>query len=240
MKINSVQSLSQGIVPERYRRNAGTVGLKGQLRLLECKAAVVGAGGLGGTVIELLARMGIGYLKIIDGDNFALHNLNRQIIATESNIGCSKADAAAKRVAAVNSDVEVHYENCMLDEKNAAELLSGMDVILDGLDNISSRLILAKAARQLRIPLVHAAIAGWTGQVMTIFPGDKGLEDIYSTTENNTGIETVLGNPAATPALAASLQVHEAVKVLTGKGEPIRNKLLYFDAEHSVFEFIIL
>lgn len=240
MKMQSLKCLSQGIMPERYLRNAGTIGIAGQLRLLEGKAAVVGAGGLGGTVIELLARMGVGYLRIIDGDFFALHNLNRQIISTEGNIGCPKAAAAAQRVADINTDVDIHYEGCMLSEANAIELLSGVDVILDGLDNINTRLIVAKAARQLKIPLVHAAIAGWTGQVMTIFPEDKGLEDIYRSNEKNAGIEQVLGNPGATPALAASLQVHEAVKVITGKGEPIRNKLLYFDAEYNIFEFITL
>ncbi len=233
--------LEAGQVPERYLRNAGTIGAAGQARLLAARVAVVGAGGLGGTVIELLARMGVGYLRIIDGDAFAAHNLNRQLLATETNLGAGKAAAAAARVACINTDVAVDAVPCMLDAGNAVALLTGMDVIVDALDTIGDRQLLARAARQLAIPLVHGAIAGFTGQVATLLPGDPGLERIYHPAAGPArGIETVLGNPAATPAIAAALQAQEVMKLLTGVGEPLSRKLLYFDTEYNIFETLTL
>ena len=232
-----LRQLASGTVPERYLRNIGTVGIDGQIRLLRAKIAVVGAGGLGGMALELLARQGAGFLRIIDGDTFAVHNLNRQLVATAATLGENKAVAAVGRIAAVNPDTGTEAVPYMLDADNAAALLDGMDVAVDALDNIPSRLVLAAAAREAGIPLVHAAIAGFTGQVATIFPGDRSLERIYRTTAGaSQGIEAVLGNPAATPALAAALQVQEVVKLITGVGEPLRGKMLYFDTGHNLFE----
>jgi hypothetical protein len=129
----------------------------------------------------------------------------------------------------------------MLDAGNAAALLTGMDVVVDALDTIGDRLLLGLTARQLAIPLVHAAIAGFTGQVATVLPGDPGLEQIYHQGAGpSRGIETVLGNPAATPAVAAALQAQEVVKLLTGVGEPLSRKLLYFDTEYNIFETLTL
>ncbi|WP_156784682.1 HesA/MoeB/ThiF family protein [Thermosinus carboxydivorans] len=233
-----VVKMKDGAVPERYQRNIGTIGAAGQARLLASTVAIVGAGGLGGLVVELLARAGVGRLKIIDGDNFALHNLNRQILATMDNIGQNKAVVAAARVAAINPDVEAIAVPCMLDEKNAQSFLAGVQVVVDALDNIKTRLVLAAAAARLGLPLVHGAIAGCTGQVMTVFPGDPGLAHVYrGMTGAERGVEALLGNPAPTPALAAALQAQEVIKILTGLGQPIRNKLLYFDTEQNIFEF---
>ena len=224
-------------IAERYERNLGTIGAEGQAKLAGASVAVIGAGGLGGHVVELLARMGIGTLRVIDGDTFAAHNLNRQLLATEHNLGQNKAVAAAVRVAMVNSAVTVDVVPDMLTEDNARRLLNGMDVIVDCLDNFSARMIAGGAARELSVPLVHAAIAGFTGQVTTIYPGDRSLEIIYkSSSESDRGIETVLGNPAATPALAAALQVQEVVKLITGLGVPLRKRLLYFDTEYNLFD----
>ena len=225
------------MVRDRYDRNLGTIGLAGQEKLAAAKVAVIGAGGLGGLVIELLARMGVGYLRIIDGDTFAAHNLNRQLLATENNLNQGKAQAAVARVAAINSDVTAEAVTIMLDEANATTLLAGMDVAVDCLDNFSSRFQAGRAARELQIPLVHAAIAGFTGQITTIFPGDNSFDLIYkSSPQSDRGIEIVLGNPATTPEVAASLEAQEVVKVITGIGEPLRHKLLYFDLEYNLFD----
>jgi len=233
--------LKAGQIPERYQRNIGTIGIDGQLRLLNAKVAIVGAGGLGGTIIELLTRQGVGYLRIIDGDSFAAHNLNRQLLATERNLGVNKAQAAVSRIAEVNSDVCAEAVPRMLDEDNAAGLLAGMDVVVDALDNISSRLLLSKTTQELGIPLVYGAIAGYTGQVTTLLPGDQGLEKLYKVTAgSNKGIEVVLGNPAATPALAAAIQAQEVIKIVTGIGEVLHQRLLYFDTELNIFEILHL
>jgi molybdopterin/thiamine biosynthesis adenylyltransferase len=238
---DSLALLARGEIPERYQRNIGTIGIDGQKRLLKARVTIVGAGGLGGTIIELLARQGVGFMRIIDDDSFTLHNLNRQLLATERTMGMNKAAVAAARVAEVNSDVETHAVPARLNEDNAVELLSGMDVIVDALDSINSRLVLCRMVQKLKIPLVHAAIAGFTGQVGTILPTGPGLEKIYKTTSgSDKGIETVLGNPSATPALAAAIQAQEVVKLLTGMGETISHKLLYFDTELNIYELLNL
>ena len=238
---DSLNRWAAGQMPERYLRNLGTIGIAGQLRLLRAKVAVVGAGGLGGHVIELLARQGVGSLVVIDGDCFARHNLNRQLLATEKTLNRNKAEAAAERVAIVNSDVQVTPVLQMLDATNAPEILAGMDVLVDALDTISSRRMLLQVARELRIPLVHAAIAGFTGQVATVLPGDTGIPALFARqTDSDRGVETSLGNPAPTPALAAALQAQEVVKLITGIGQPLSGQLLYFDLEYNLFEKIKL
>lgn len=224
-----IAALEEGIIPERYQRSLGTVGVSGQVALLKSRAAVIGAGGLGGLVIELLARMGVGRLVVADGDVFSESNLNRQLLATEKNLGKNKAAEGAERVARLNSSVEVQVEPVMATSENLPAILDGCGVAFDCLDNLPSRRLLAKACRDLGIPLVHGAIAQYMGQVLTIFPEDPGFDVVYPYPEMERGIETVLGNPAATPAMIAAWQVQEGIKVLIG-GEPLlRNRLLYFD-----------
>ncbi len=235
--MDSLELLHAGKMPERYLRNQGTIGVAGQEKLCRSRIAVIGAGGLGGFVIELLARLGVGFLRVVDGDIFARHNWNRQLLAEEDNLSGNKALAAARRVAAINSEVVVEACALMLDEENAASLLDGVELVVDALDSIPTRLILGRAAKKKGIPLVHAAIAGYTGQVMTVFPEDPGLERLYERPVTR-GVEVELGNLSPTPALAAALQVQEVVKVITGRGEPLRNKLLYFDAEWNLFEIM--
>jgi molybdopterin/thiamine biosynthesis adenylyltransferase len=176
---DSLLLLAGGEIPERYQRNLGTLGIGGQGILLKSRVAVVGAGGLGGMTIELPARQGVGFIRIIDGDSSALHNLNRQLPATERTLGMNKAAVAAVRVSEINSDVKADAISAMFTEKNAAALLNGMDVVVDALDSIRSRLLLSRTAQELGIPLVHSAIAGSTGRIGTILPDGPGLEKVY-------------------------------------------------------------
>jgi molybdopterin/thiamine biosynthesis adenylyltransferase len=226
-----IAALKNGIVPWRYLRNIGTIGLNGQLKLLQSSVAVVGAGGLGGTIIELTARQGIGHIIIIDNDRFTEQNLNRQLMSTEKNLGKYKALVAAKRVAQINSAVTVTTLLEKLTGDNARRLLKGARVVADALDNLPSRFVLEDACRSLRVPLVHGTIAGFCGQLTTIFPEDAGLCCIYSSAERfpEQGIEVKIGNPSATPAVIAAWQVQEIVKIITGIGKPIRNSLLMLD-----------
>lgn len=236
----SLTMLEAGEVPERYLRNIGTVGINGQIRLLRSKVVVVGAGGLGGTVIELLARQGVGFIRVVDGDSFAGHNLNRQLLANENNIGSFKAMEAKIRVGIINFDVVVDPVVDRFESHNAEQLLNGMDVAVDALDNVESRLLLSKAAQRAGIPLVHGAIAGFSGQIMTVLPNSKGLETIYSDNTEKNGVEKGLGNPPATPALVAALQVQEVVKLITGNGEVLVNRLLQVNAEYNCYDVIEL
>lgn len=237
----SLSELMSGQMPERYLRNLGTIGIAGQLLLLQATVAVIGAGGLGGHVIELLSRQGVGHLVIIDGDSFSRHNLNRQILATELTLGMNKAEVAAARVADINPDVQVRAYPMMLDSANALDFLSGINVIVDALDSISNRRMLLRIAQELRIPLVHAAIAGFTGQVSTVMPEDQGIATLFEkATPSDRGVEVLLGNPATTPAVAAALQSQEVIKLITGVGQPLSRQLLYFDLEYNLFEKIQL
>jgi molybdopterin/thiamine biosynthesis adenylyltransferase len=235
-------ALEIGIVPWRYVRNLGTVGLEGQARLLRATVAVVGLGGLGGYVAEALARMGVGRLVVIDGDLFEEHNLNRQILSAEANLGTDKVQAARQRVAEINGAVEVIGHAVTLTRENLPRLLEGADVIVDALDRLPIRLTLQEGAQALGIPMVHGSIAGFLGQVMTIFPGDPGLRSLYGDTDElpEQGLEAQLGTPAATPMAVAAWEAQEVVKVLLDHGELLRNRLLVMDMQSGVIEILQL
>ena len=236
-----VVALENEIIPRRYLRNIGTIGIKGQTKLLKSKVAVVGLGGLGGAAIELLARLGVGQIIVIDGDVFEESNLNRQLLATEENIGEEKTLSAVRRVTKINSSVEVYPHQVMADEGEFKEILKGTDVIVDALDTFSARSALQRAAKNLNVPLVHGAIAGFVGEVSTIFPEDPGLDSVFSSSQKvERGAETSLGTPTATPIMVAALQVQEVVKVLLKIGKPLRNRLLFLDCETSSIEIIEL
>ncbi|HHX87230.1 MAG TPA: HesA/MoeB/ThiF family protein [Firmicutes bacterium] len=225
-------ALEEAIVPLRYQRNLGTIGVKGQFRLLKSRVGVVGAGGLGGLAVELLARMGIGQMVVVDYDRFTESNLNRQLLSVEVNLGKPKVEAARKRVAEINSSVEL--TGCFFrgDTASLQRVLTGCGAVLDCLDNLSSRFALEEACQKLKVPLVHGAIAGFLGQLTVIWPGAPLFSSIYGpppSRDRGRGAEIQLGNPASTPALVASWQVNEAVKILAGMEDVLRNKLLIID-----------
>jgi molybdopterin/thiamine biosynthesis adenylyltransferase len=227
-----IAALEAGIIPERYQRSIGTVGLPGQIRLLKARVGVVGAGGLGGLAVELLARMGVGSLVVIDGDDFTDSNLNRQLLAAETDLLTGKAGAAARRVAEINGSVTVSAVSSRGDAANLPAFLEGCSLALDCLDNLTSRFDLEEACQRLGIPLVHGAVAGFMGQIAVIRPGRPLFSYIYGPmkAENiDRGAETSLGNPAATPAMIAAWQVGEAVKILIGLDEQPGDRLFIFD-----------
>jgi molybdopterin/thiamine biosynthesis adenylyltransferase len=237
-----ITCLEQAVIPMRYLRNIGTVGIGGQLKLLRSTVAICGAGGLGGTIVELLARQGVGHLVIIDNGRFVENNLNRQLLATETDLRKSKVKVATERVRKINSGVRVTPINRFIEADNIVDFISGANVVMDGLDSLPARLLVAKACDRLKIPFVHGAIAGFSGQVMTVCPGDKGLSAVYGPDIDKAayGLETLTGNPPATPAIIAAWEVQEAVKVITGIGTPIRNRLLFLDFAEGSFEDIPL
>ena len=119
-------------------------------------------------------------------------------------------------------------------------MLEGVELVIDAVDNIPTRLDLSEICSQLKLPLVHGAIAGWYGQVSTVFPGDGTLQKLYANWSGGKGIEAGLGNPSFTPAVAASLQVAEACKLLLGQGVPLRNKMLSINLLDMQFDEIPL
>lgn len=230
-----IGALKAEIIPDRYQRSIGTVGMTGQLKLLEAKVGIIGAGGLGGFALELLARMGVGRMVVVDGDSFTDSNLNRQLFGLENNLGKPKVKAAVERIAEVNSSVEVETHHCLGNQQNLPEILNGCDLVLDCLDNLPSRFDLEKVCGELGIIMVHGAIAGFLGQIAVIRPKKPLLSAIYGNIAESgakKGVETQLGNPATTPAMLASWQANEAVKVLAGlEGVIAPDKLLIIDMQ---------
>lgn len=224
---------------DRYSRNKKMLSDEECLNLRQSKVCVIGCGGLGGYIIEMLARMGVGKLTVVDGDVFDVTNLNRQLLSKEDNIGMSKAEAAGKRIQEINSDVKVTVISEFFSEENAIGILKGQDLVMDALDSIPVRLLLESTCEHMKIPMIYGAIAGWYGQVATIYPGDRLLNKIYGP-EMKRGKEAELGNPSFTPALVASVQVSEALKVLIGRGAHLREKLLLMDLLNNDFEYIEL
>jgi len=233
--------LELGILPRRYLRNYGTIGLGGQLALLRSSAGIVGLGGLGGYILEGLARVGVGRLILVDGDVFCDHNLNRQVLSSEGQLGQSKAAIAGQRVHQINGAVEVAVHATLATPDNLPQFLTGADVLLDAVDRLPTRLMLQDVAAHLGVPLVHGAIAGWMGQVMTILPGEAGLRALYGEGEvPEQGAEADLGCSPASPMMVAAWQVHETVKVLLGQGELLRGRVLFIDAAACDVRVLVL
>jgi molybdopterin/thiamine biosynthesis adenylyltransferase len=233
------QALDAAIWPLRYLRNRDALSLDHQRALCGACVAVVGLGGLGGLAALTLARLGIGRLLLFDADRFDETNLNRQALSDTAALGRLKSEQAAQTIAAVNPAVEVAARTARLDADNARELLAGAAVVLDALDNVADRFVIEAAARALGVPLVHAAVAGFEGRLMTIFPGDPGLRLLYpagAAPPDPGRPEAVLGVPAPTPAILATLQAMEAVKIITGCGKPIRNAMLQLDLAGGTLE----
>ncbi|WP_029687611.1 HesA/MoeB/ThiF family protein [Thermoanaerobacter sp. A7A] len=223
----------------RYGRNMNMLSKEENEKLKDFRVCVLGCGGLGGYAIEMLGRLGIGYITAVDKDVFEETNLNRQILSDMNSLGKSKALMAVERMKLVNPEV---FVNAIVDEfnfENGKDIIKGHDIVIDALDNIEGKLTLQDICEELGIPFVHGAIAGWYGQVTTVFPGDKTLKFLYKK-EMRKGIEKELGNPSFTPALVASIQVSEALKVLIGRGEVLRRKVLFINTFEQEYEIIVL
>ena len=196
---------------------------------------IAGCGGLGGYVAECLARAGVGRLVLADGDVFEASNLNRQLGATEKNLGCNKAEELKKRAAEINSQISVTALPLFIDEENGAGLLKDADLVVDALDSPRKKLMLQKLCRQAGIPLVHGAVSGWQGQVGVIMPGDDTLAEIYpasarAAAADDCATEAVtLASPSFTAAAAGSLEAARAVRLLLSREGAADRELLFFD-----------
>ena len=217
----------------RYERNIPALSEEECNNLLGKRVLVVGCGGLGGHLIDMLARIGVGMLRVVDGDVFEPSNLNRQLLSEVPLLGVSKAKAAAAKISRVNPEISVEAVDSFLTEKNARRLLLFCDVVLDGLDNIESRRILAKECERAGIPYIYGAVNGWVAQAAISMPGDHLVEKLYPE-------GSVLKNKSVlsfTPALCASIQVSLCVKLLTGR-QVETGKLYYFDLLNQEYETI--
>ena len=201
--------------------------------LREKRVLVVGCGGLGGHIMDQLARIGIGHLRVVDGDVFETTNLNRQLFSEMPVLGQNKARVAADRIARIDPEIAVDWVEGFLTEENARELVAGCDIVMDALDNIPSRRILATVCEKAGIPYVYGAIQGWIAQAALSMPGDGLIEKLFP--------EDVMIRDKSvlsfTPALCASMQTALCVKYLTGR--PVgTGRIYYFDLLNQEFETI--
>ena len=198
---------------ERYIRNLGALTEK-ECALLRTKTVfVAGCGGLGGYLVEMLLRLGVGTIRAADGDAFEASNLNRQLLSSPQALGMPKAEAAAARAALVNPDVRFVPIPEFVTEENAARLIRGCDAVLDALDNIQARRILARACAEEGIPMIHGAICGWSAQAAVILPGDDLIDRIYPEGAR-LGSKTSL---SFTPPFCAAMQAALCTRLLVGR-----------------------
>ena len=198
---------------ERYIRNLGALSEAECALLREKTVLVAGCGGLGGYLIEMLLRLGVGEIRAADGDCFEASNLNRQLLSSPGVLGRSKAEVAAERAALVNPDVRFVAVPEFVTEENAARLIRGCDAVLDALDNIASRRMLARACRDARIPMIHGAICGWSAQAAIVLPGDGLLDWVYP---EGAALKSK-ASLSFTPPFCAALQTALCVRLLTGR-----------------------
>ena len=244
--------ISKGIVDtnlyERYSRQIlfAAIGEQGQERLLQSSAVLVGCGALGTVSAGLLVRAGVGSLKIIDRDFVELSNLQRQALFEESDArdALPKAVAAERRLRAINSDAKIEGLVGDVTPKNAAELLSGFSVILDGTDNFESRLLINDAAISLNIPWIYAAAVGSYGITFTVRPNktacfacllETGSDSRTSGFEETCDTAGILNSAAG---LVASIQATEAIKLLSGDFAALSDRLVSCDVWKNRFQSI--
>jgi molybdopterin/thiamine biosynthesis adenylyltransferase len=214
-----------------------------QERFKDAKITVIGCGGIGGETIEMLARMGIGELILVDKDAYDLSNLNRQTLATIKDLGLVKSQVAAEKVRLINPYVKTTTFNEHIDQTNIDKVISDSDIVIDALDNVLTRVIVSRKAKEKGIPYIHGAIHGTMGQITVFLPNsDKTYEEMFNlpsvgkelddetieALKNVTsGVPPVIG---PTPNLIGCLEAFEAYKIITGVGKvTVAPKILTFD-----------
>ncbi|WP_397581140.1 HesA/MoeB/ThiF family protein [Sphingorhabdus sp.] len=221
---------------DRYARHIvlRDIGGAGQSKLLSSHVLLIGAGGIGCPAMQYLAAAGIGTISVVDDDVVSLSNLQRQILYSDSDIGTAKVDAAGAAVARLNRDVTFHGRKQRIDRSTSADILKGVDVVIDGCDNFATRLIVNDLCLAAKVPLVSAAIGQFHGQIGTFtgwqadapcyrcFVGDAHDPDDC----DDCATQGVLG---AMCGLMGSFAAMEAIRALTGFGEPQMGRLHLFD-----------
>ena len=225
---------------ERYSRHMlmPEVGLEGQVKLLDAKVLLLGAGGLGAPAALYLAAAGVGTIGIVDDDDVDLSNLQRQVIHTTAGVGTPKVDSAQEAMNALNPDVNVVKHPVRLDASNIMEIIEAYDVVVDGADNFPTRYLLNDATVRLGIPVVSASILGFDGQLSVFKPFDgpcyRCLYPVPPPAElaPSCGANGVLG---VLPGTMGLLQATEVIKLVVGAGEPLIGRLLLYEALGATF-----
>ena len=221
---------------DRYARHIvlHEIGGPGQQRLKAAKVLVIGAGGLGSPAILYLAAAGVGTITVVDDDVVSLSNLQRQVLHGTSEVDALKTESAARAVARINPNVDFVGVSARIDAGNAAELVAGHTIVLDGCDNFETRYLVNRACVAARVPLVSAAIGRWEGQLSVFRPwlGGPCYECIFPEAPAPGTVPACAeaGVLGAMAGVMGTMQAVEAVKVITGAGEPLDGRLLLYDA----------
>ncbi|HUS78882.1 MAG TPA: HesA/MoeB/ThiF family protein [Patescibacteria group bacterium] len=218
------------------------MGSEGQRRLKESRVCVVGVGGLGSPVTIQLASMGVGFLRIVDRDVVEMSNLQRQHIYGSDRVGYPKVEAAAERLRSLNPFIEVDPVPLSLTPGNAKTLIEGMDVVVDCLDSMSARYSLNRACVALGIPLIHGAVITHVGNVSTIIPGKTACLECFQGGVDDSTLPScaTVGVLPSIIGVVASIQVSEAIRLITGRKPLLANALLFCDLDNLSFEKIRL
>ena len=235
---------------ERYARHIvlAEVGGPGQQKLKSARVIVVGAGGLGAPVLEYLAAAGVGTIAVIDNDAVSLSNLQRQVIHDTDSVGTAKVESVKRTLARINPHVTVVPVNARIEPENAAALIGGYDLALDGTDNFATRYAVADAAAGARVPLVSGAVGRFDGSVTVFKPwehdaaGDPlpGYRDLFPEPPPDGLVPTCAeaGVLGALTGVIGTLMAMEAIKLLTGIGDSLIGRLLLYDGLSARFETV--
>ena len=228
-----------GAETRRYARHLVLKGMGGggQQALKAGRVLVVGAGGLGSPAIAYLAGAGVGRLGIVDPDVVSLSNLQRQVIHTTAGVGTGKAASAAEFARSLNPEIAVAVHAQAIDADNAAGLMADYDVVLDGTDNLVTRRAVAAAAQQLARPLVSGAVSMFDGQVTVFAPGGPAFAALYPDSASDADLPSCEATGILGPltGVIGTLMAMEAIKLLTGIGEPLIGRVLTYDSKGARF-----
>jgi molybdopterin-synthase adenylyltransferase len=219
---------------QRYDRQMMIPGIgeAGQEKIKKARVVIAGAGGLGSPVALYLTAAGAGTLRVIDNDKVELSNLNRQILHGDKDIGKAKTGSAYDKLTTLNKNITIETVHITIDESNAAQLTEGFDVIVDAMDNLSTRFLLNKAAVKHKIPFIHGAVSGMEGRAMTVIPGKSAcLKCIYHVLPPEHKFP-VLGTTAA---VIGAIEATEVIKYITGIGTLLTDRLLIYDGLNMKF-----
>ena len=222
---------------ERLSRQVPVICDDGQEQLGRAKVVVAGAGGLGGAIATYLASAGIGFIRIVDDTIVEGSMLSGQTLCRDQDIGTCRALAAERAIHAFARTIRVEAVCSPIDRAGTRDLVRGMDLILDGLDNFSARYVLNRAAIDEKIPFIHGAVHGFYGQVTTIVP--RATPCLRCIVPNPPGWENIpiIG---VTCGAIGCIQATEAIKYLTGIGESFKNRLLLWDGLRGEAETIAI
>lgn len=228
---------------QRYRGHLSLceIDLPGQQKIAGARVMVIGAGGLGSPVALYLAGAGVGTIKLVDPDEVSLSNLQRQIIHTTGDIGRPKVLSAREKMVAINPDVKVDTFKMRLSEDNAAAMFEDCDVVVDCTDNLCSRLLINDTCVATGTPMVFGSVSRFSGQLFTYIPGSADYRAIFDCDAPSDDLPcSVNGVLNSVVGVIGSLQATEVIKLITGAGDPLVNRLLLFDAITMTFnEFAI-